>query len=345
MLTYLTKRGSTYYFRRVVPHDLRERVGKSEFTFSLKTKDKAEAKRRCLEAAQQVQAAIDEASEANPLEPVSTTTLAAKPMSRAVTKALAYRAVQNRRRAAFQAGSLAEEDEHWRNQIDIYRAAMRGELDLGMTLDKLEGSIAGVEAALSGADDDALLARADQYLAERAKPPEPMGQMLDDILPIWALDRNPTPKTQQMFKATCVAFEEVAGRKTVGAYAPADIRAYVTKLREKGRSAATIESRLNHLRALFRQGIGQGWITTDPTASIKPPTKGDAKQVRRPFTVDELAAIFSSPVFKDSQRPKGGGGEAAFWLPLLALWTGARLNEIGHDVTPVSHPAITRVRG
>jgi hypothetical protein len=42
----------------------------------------------------------------------------------------------------------------------------------------------------------------------------------------------------------------------------------------------------------------------------------------------DLKAIFASPVYAAAKRPKGGRGEAAFWLPLIALFTGARLEEI-----------------
>ncbi len=42
----------------------------------------------------------------------------------------------------------------------------------------------------------------------------------------------------------------------------------------------------------------------------------------------ELRAIFGSPVFTEGHHPEGGKGEAAFWLPLLALFTGARLGEL-----------------
>jgi hypothetical protein len=45
MCLYLTKRNSTYYFRRVIPHELRTALGAREFMFSLGTKDKDEAKR------------------------------------------------------------------------------------------------------------------------------------------------------------------------------------------------------------------------------------------------------------------------------------------------------------
>lgn len=47
MCTYLAKRGSTYYFRRAVPLELRVAMeGRAEFMLSLGTKDRDEAKRR-----------------------------------------------------------------------------------------------------------------------------------------------------------------------------------------------------------------------------------------------------------------------------------------------------------
>ena len=47
MCTYLAKRGSIYYFRRVIPAELRSAFGgKREFMQSLGTKDRTEAKRR-----------------------------------------------------------------------------------------------------------------------------------------------------------------------------------------------------------------------------------------------------------------------------------------------------------
>src|SRR5205823_4616345 len=49
---------------------------------------------------------------------------------------------------------------------------------------------------------------------------------------------------------------------------------------------------------------------------------------RDTFEIAELQTLFSCPVFTEGERPKGGQGEAAFWLPLLALFTGARLGEL-----------------
>jgi hypothetical protein len=45
---------------------------------------------------------------------------------------------------------------------------------------------------------------------------------------------------------------------------------------------------------------------------------------RDAFTIDELNKLLASSVFTQMDRPAPGRGEAAFWLPLLALYSGAR---------------------
>jgi integrase len=47
-----------------------------------------------------------------------------------------------------------------------------------------------------------------------------------------------------------------------------------------------------------------------------------------PFSLGELKRLFASPVFARNERPHGGRGEAAYWLPLIALFSGARRTEI-----------------
>ena len=50
---------------------------------------------------------------------------------------------------------------------------------------------------------------------------------------------------------------------------------------------------------------------------------------RLPYDLDDLRLIFGQETFTKGERPVAGGGEAAVWLPLLALYTGARLEELG----------------
>src|SRR5690349_21905830 len=50
--------------------------------------------------------------------------------------------------------------------------------------------------------------------------------------------------------------------------------------------------------------------------------------MREPWEVAELQLLFTSPVYLGGARPDGGRGEAAYWLPLLGLYTGARQGEL-----------------
>lgn len=62
MAEYLAKRGATYYFRRVIPEELRPAFsGASEFTFSLHTKDRRVAKSMRSAAALETDTKLDEA--------------------------------------------------------------------------------------------------------------------------------------------------------------------------------------------------------------------------------------------------------------------------------------------
>ena len=61
--------------------------------------------------------------------------------------------------------------------------------------------------------------------------------------------------------------------------------------------------------------------------ALKPGEK--EKRKRPPYSKRDLRVLFSSPVYSQGKRPVGGAGEACFWLPFLAAFTGARLEELG----------------
>jgi hypothetical protein len=88
-------------------------------------------------------------------------------------------------------------------------------------------------------------------------------------------------------------------------------------------AATTINKLLGGVQAVGRWARSADLVTddwSDPFADIRI----DAEESKRaPLETKELQAIFNTPVFTDGERPEGGQGEAAFWLPLLALFTGA----------------------
>ncbi len=98
--------------------------------------------------------------------------------------------------------------------------------------------------------------------------------------------------------------------------------------------AATVNKSLNLLAAIVGAAERDGEM--DTVAGFVNPFRGltirlddrHETQQRMPFSESQLTALFADPIFTSGKRPLGGGGEAAFWFPLIGLMTGARLNEI-----------------
>lgn len=98
--------------------------------------------------------------------------------------------------------------------------------------------------------------------------------------------------------------------------------------------AASVNKYLNLLAAIVSavEREGQldgipGFINPFMKLSLTLDKRNDPNR-REPFAEGDLTALFSTEVFAAGKRPLGGGGEAAYWLPLIALLSGARLNEI-----------------
>ena len=92
----------------------------------------------------------------------------------------------------------------------------------------------------------------------------------------------------------------------------------------------TRATHLGSLSALWNKLVSSGEI--DP-GRLNPFArhnigKAPTSAVNPGFSAEELHKIFSLPVFTAGARPRGGRGEAAYWVPLLLLTTGARPEEI-----------------
>jgi integrase len=94
---------------------------------------------------------------------------------------------------------------------------------------------------------------------------------------------------------------------------------------------------LGALKRLLRWAKSEGHILRDPSADLVPlGGKTPAKEARDPFTVEQLSKIFNAPLYRGCENDKDGYATPGqnvirgtrFWVPLIALFTGMRLNEI-----------------
>jgi integrase len=95
-------------------------------------------------------------------------------------------------------------------------------------------------------------------------------------------------------------------------------------------SAATVNKLLGGVQAVVVWARDNGLIPdhvpwADPFSNMR---LDEPEPDRAPWEATELRVLFASSVFTEGARPKAGRGEAALWLPLLALFTGARLSEL-----------------
>src|SRR5262245_53033180 len=93
---------------------------------------------------------------------------------------------------------------------------------------------------------------------------------------------------------------------------------------------ATVNKLLGGVQAVAMWGYDNGLIPdevswSDPFARMR---LEEDEPDREPWEISELQLLFRSPVFASGSRPKGGSGESAYWLPLLGVFTGARLGEL-----------------
>ena len=118
-------------------------------------------------------------------------------------------------------------------------------------------------------------------------------------------------------------------------------------------SPATVNDYVRAFSALMDFAVNEHLIERNPTKKLLVASDGiKAKYKRLPFSIDDLNRIFSAPLYsgcvddengysnKGPNRPRRG----RFWVPLIGLFSGMRLNEIcqlveddiahiaGHDV-------------
>ena len=172
------------------------------------------------------------------------------------------------------------------------------------------------------------------------------------LLERWAAQTLPASKTLVEAKSAVRRFDTwCKGGLSVALISKeqvVDFRDYL--LTEGELMPGTAKKLLGLLGAIVGVAIEDGKVkSANPFAGVKVRglQKKGANRARTAFDVEHLKLIFHSPVYADGARPLGGGGEAAFWLPLLGLHTGARLEELAQlyvgDVQQVDDHWVIRI--
>lgn len=157
---------------------------------------------------------------------------------------------------------------------------------------------------------------------------------LRDVQELWAKHQDRPPATVRSMNLALDRFEGVMGKRAVASVTREDITEFIDKMRTpgvvspEGFSIPNMNALLSMLSALFGFAVRRNMIPANPAANTQMKDARRPREKRREFDALALKAIFSSPVYSEGARPEGGAGEGAYWIPLLALYTGARMGEL-----------------
>lgn len=220
---------------------------------------------------------------------------------------------------------------------------------------------------LLGRTIEAAGGKAPQIKPGAAKLHPSLSQMID----LWLKERKspPAPKTVLEWQTSVRRFEQLHGTLPVSQINKQHIRDFRDALRvvparsnansdfkalvvaNKDReddysrlSPGTINKNLTAVKSLLQTAIAYEFIDANPAAKILLDENPGAVEKRLAFEPEDLKSLFHSPVYlgcaSTNDRLTAGNKvikDAYYWLPLLALFTGARQSEIAQlrieDVT------------
>jgi integrase len=94
----------------------------------------------------------------------------------------------------------------------------------------------------------------------------------------------------------------------------------------------TVRGHVGRVAEVLNFGVSKGMLHANPAAGFKREwgvaKKGRAQDERDPFSPDELQLIFAQDWFLNGRGSDRNWRPHYFWLPLLALLSGGRLNEL-----------------
>jgi integrase len=100
-------------------------------------------------------------------------------------------------------------------------------------------------------------------------------------------------------------------------------------------SIASVNGYLMKLRAVLNFAVNEEWIGRNPARGLRIADPVRAKDKRLPFSPEQLRLIFDAPLYRGCQDDEHGYAvvgpalprRGRFWVPLLSLFAGLRLNE------------------
>lgn len=302
------RRGDAYTFRIAVPIELRPYILCRELTKSLRTTDKKIAFPRALELAASCKRLFYDLREIMS-DSSSDSKLDLPTRMRIEAERIKLRWAKEEHEA-----EIKKLEETRRQEIKLHNAKIEAYKEI----------LSGIQPSHFTFQSDHI----DTGIKKEVPTTPSKLHKLSEVIPLWISKRNPAKSSISAFTFAISRFEKLYPNLYAETITSEHINEFVEKLESENLSAKTISKDHSMIRALFTIAVNKKWVDSNPAVGTLLPSKKTSRPPVRGYTIEELNSIFSSPVFTSGERPASCKGEAALWVPLLLLFTGARREEI-----------------
>jgi integrase len=327
----LQRREGWYYIRKRIPLDVQDAFGGKEMHVkSLGTNDPREAKRLHAIALAKLEIEFHQIRENNKIS-ISNNALLDESLSGELFDEVSfYRRTLQEINEAKSNGELKEYREFLKGWLDIDRRLIEGEYEHHHSYSTMLKQRNVIQAILNGDPFTPIpqhRATFDEIEFNESNSIDP--SLLITLIKQWNEERKPKARTLKRTIRLCELVIDFAASKKAKRLDKKLFHSFVQTLKDDNLTNENINVYLGMIRTIINYGVNNCTYESNPLTGISLTEAKSAKAKRRPWTIDELGVLFSSSIYRSRDWPIAGGKDAAYWLPLLALYTGARQTELG----------------
>jgi integrase len=160
-------------------------------------------------------------------------------------------------------------------------------------------------------------------------PPADAAIRLRAVFERWCRVTVRSADTAAAMERSVRLYETLLGDRDIQSLTRHDGDTFRSWLVEQTTTSKTARDRFNWIKTLLKYASQDlELLPKNPWAGLD--IKTQTTLVRRPWDKDHLTRLFSHEIWQSGVLPsiKIAGGEAAYWVPLSALYSGARLSEL-----------------